>query len=67
MNVDWQLEVFKGVEGDVSMVHHGNDHGDVAALERQQLESSQVGNGTVETAGKQRAWLLHRQNVHPVG
>lgn len=54
VHVHWQLEVFKGVEGDVSVVHHGNDHGDVSALERQQLDGAQVGNGTVEAAGKQR-------------
>lgn len=61
VHVDRQLEVFKGVEGDVSIVHHGNDHRDISALERQQLDSVQVGNGTVETAGKQTAWYYtHR-------
>lgn len=54
VHVNWQLEVFKGVEGDVSVVHHSNDHGDISALERQQLDGSQVGNGTVETAAKKR-------------
>lgn len=37
------------------MVHHSNHHGNVSALERQQLDSSQVGNGTVETAEEQKS------------
>lgn len=32
------------------MVHHSKDHRDVSALEGQQLDSFQVGHGTVETA-----------------
>lgn len=52
MHVNWQLEVFKGVEGDVSLVHDSNDHGDVSALEGQQLDSPQIRNGTIETTGR---------------
>lgn len=52
VHVHWQLEVLKGVEGDVSLVHDSNDHGDVCALEGQQLDGPQVGNGTVEATGR---------------
>lgn len=48
-HVGGQLEVFKGVEGDVPVVHHGKDHRDVSALEGQQLDSPQVGDRAVET------------------
>lgn len=49
VDVCGQLKVLEGVEGDVATVHHGEDHRDVAALEGQQLDGSQVGNGAVET------------------
>lgn len=49
VDVCGQLKVLEGVEGDVAAVHHGEDHRDVAALEGQQLDGSQVGNGAVET------------------
>lgn len=49
VDVCGQLEVLEGVEGDVTTVHHSEDHRDVAALEGQQLDGSQVGNGAVET------------------
>lgn len=50
VDVCGQLKVLEGVEGDVPVVHHSKDHGDAAALEGQQLDGSQVGNGAVETA-----------------
>lgn len=43
-NVGGQREVFEGVEGDVSVVHHGEDQRDVSALKRQRLQGSQVGH-----------------------
>lgn len=49
-HVGGQLEVFEGVEGDVSVVHHGKDHWDISALEGQQLDGSQVRHRAVETA-----------------
>lgn len=53
VHVSGQLEVFEGVEGDVSVVHHSKDHGDVSTLEGQQLDSSQVGHRAVETETQQ--------------
>lgn len=50
MHISGQLEVFEGVEGDVSVVHHSKDHWDVSTLEGQQLESSQVRHRAVEAA-----------------
>lgn len=49
VDVCGQLEVLEGVEGDVATVHHSKDHRDVAALEGQLLDGSQVWNGAVET------------------
>lgn len=52
-HIGGQLEVFKGVEGDVSVVHHSKDHRDVSALEGQQLDSLQVRHRAVETGARQ--------------
>lgn len=43
------------------MVHHGHHHGDAAALEGQQLDSAQVGNGAVEAAGKRTGGRYSRR------
>lgn len=48
-HVSGQVEVFKGVEGDVSVVDHGQHHRDVSTLVGQELDGSQVGDGAVET------------------
>lgn len=48
-HVGGQLEVLKGVEGDVPVVHHGEDHRHVSALVGQQLDRPQVRNRAVET------------------
>lgn len=53
-HVGGQLEVFEGVEGDVSVIHHSKDHWDISALEGQQLDGSQVRHGAVETASTRR-------------
>lgn len=53
-HVGGQLEVFEGVEGDVSVVHHSKDHWDISALEGQLLDGAQVRHGTVETASTRR-------------
>lgn len=48
-HVSGQVEVFKGVEGDVSVVDHRQHHRDVSTLGGQELDGSQVGDWTVET------------------
>lgn len=48
-HVSGQVEVFKGIEGDVSVVDHGQHHRDVSTLVGQELDGSQVGDGAVET------------------
>lgn len=50
VHISGQLEVFEGVEGDVSIVHHSKDHWDVSTLEGQLLDGSQVRYGAIETA-----------------
>lgn len=57
-HIGGQLEVFKGVEGDVSVVHHSKDHRDVSALEGQQLDSPQVRHRAVETGARQRGRVM---------
>lgn len=58
VHIGGQLEVFEGVEGDVSVVHHSKDHRDVSALEGQQLDSSQVRHRAVETGNREgnKSW-----------
>lgn len=53
VHVGGQLEVFEGIKGDVSVVHNSKHHLDVSTLESQQLDSLQVGDGTVETGTQQ--------------
>ncbi len=53
VHISGQLEVFEGVEGDVSVVHHSEDHWDVSTLEGQQLDSSQVRHRAIETETQQ--------------
>lgn len=52
-HISGQLEVFEGVEGNVSVVHHSKHHGDVSTLEGQQLDGSQVGHRAVKTETQQ--------------
>ena len=52
-HVSGQLEVFEGVEGDVSAVHHSKHHQDVSTLEGQLLDGSQVGHRAVEAETQQ--------------
>lgn len=54
MNVLGQLEVLEGVKGDVSVVHHGEDDGDVSALGGQLLDDPQVRHRAVEAEEQQR-------------
>lgn len=63
VDVCGQLEVFKGVEGDVSVVHHGEDHRNVPATEGQQLDGPQVGNGAVETGSEAQAELIETDMI----
>lgn len=62
VHIGGQLEVFEGVEGDVSVVHHSKDHRDVSALEGQQLDSSQVRHRAVETGTQQRGKQIMRHS-----
>ena len=68
-HISGQLEVFEGVEGDVSMVHHSKHHRDVSTLGGQQLDGSQVWHRAVKTETQQGAHsiilyflLFFRQN-----
>lgn len=58
-NIGGQLEAFEGVEGDVPVVHHAKDHRHAGALERQQLDGSQVGHraGETETTGRETLYI----------
>lgn len=53
IHISGQPEVFEGVEGDVSMVHHRYDYRDISALESQKLYSLQIRHGVVKTGTQQ--------------
>lgn len=58
VHISGQLEVFEGVEGDVSVVHYSKDHWDVSTLEAQQLDGSQVRHRAIETETQWRQMIL---------
>lgn len=55
VHISGQLEVFEGVKGDVTGVHHGKDYLDVTTLEAKLLDGCQVWNRPGEAGTKHQS------------